>query len=34
MEECTATQNGKLVDIRVPGYENTSARYDGGEIPW
>ncbi len=32
--ESNTAQNGKLLGIRVPGYEKSRGQYDGGEIPW
>ncbi len=32
----TAEENGKLINIHVPGWEHAPGpnQYDGGEIPW
>ncbi|GAB7353829.1 hypothetical protein MBLNU459_g4201t1 [Dothideomycetes sp. NU459] len=32
--ESSKAQNGKFLNIRVPGHEDSYGRYDGGEIPW
>ena len=32
--EATKEQNGKFLNIHVPGMENAWGHYDGGEIPW
>ena len=34
MLESIEAQNGKCVNIHVPGMEDSVGRYDGGEIPW
>lgn len=30
----TPAQNGKFLNIHVPGHENSPGRYDGKEIEW
>tara|TARA_R110002003_G_scaffold234_5_gene16923 strand:- start:10207 stop:10407 length:201 start_codon:yes stop_codon:yes gene_type:complete len=32
--EANPAQNGKFVNIHIPGQEESWGRYDGGEIPW
>lgn len=32
--ESTPAQNGKFLNIHVPGHENAPGRYDGKEIEW
>ncbi|ERF73791.1 hypothetical protein EPUS_09285 [Endocarpon pusillum Z07020] len=32
--ESTKAQNGKFLNILVPGEEKSRGQYDGGEIPW
>lgn len=32
--ESTPAQNGKFLNIHVPGHENSPGRYDGKEIEW
>jgi len=32
--ESGKAQNGKFLNIHVPGQENSRGKYDGGEIPW
>ena len=32
--ESSKAQNGKCLNIRVPGQEKALGQYDGGEIPW
>lgn len=32
--ESAPTQNGKFLNIHVPGHENSPGRYDGKEIEW
>ncbi len=32
--ESSKAQNGKLLNIHVPGQENSHGHYDGREIPW
>ena len=32
--EADKVQNGKFVNIHVPGYENAHGHYDGKEVPW
>lgn len=32
--EATPAWNGKFLNIRVPGMEDSWGKYDGGEISW
>ncbi|KAI4209145.1 MAG: hypothetical protein LQ351_007897 [Letrouitia transgressa] len=32
--ESSKEQNGKFLNIHVPGYEKALGQYDGGEVPW
>lgn len=32
--ESNKAQNGKFVNIHVPGQEDAHGRYHGGEVPW
>ncbi|KAL8718595.1 MAG: hypothetical protein Q9225_004280 [Loekoesia sp. 1 TL-2023] len=32
--ESSKAQNGKFLNIHVPGHEKALGQYDGGEIPW
>lgn len=32
--ESSKAQNGKFLNIHVPGKEQSWSQYDGGEIPW
>ena len=32
--EATKEQNGKFLNIKVPGWENTPGQYDGEEVSW
>ncbi|KAK4570134.1 hypothetical protein LTR86_002214 [Recurvomyces mirabilis] len=32
--EASPAQNGKFVNIHVPGMEDAHGHYDGGEVPW
>ncbi|KAL9039380.1 MAG: hypothetical protein Q9214_004903 [Letrouitia sp. 1 TL-2023] len=32
--ESKREQNGKFLNIHVPGYEKAHGQYDGGEVPW
>lgn len=32
--EATTAQNGKFVNIHVPGHENAWGQYDGKEVSW
>ena len=34
ISEATKAQNGKFVNIRVPGWEGPPQSYDGKEVPW
>lgn len=32
--QSTKAQNGKCLNIHVPGQEEAWGQYDGGEVPW